>query len=315
MTVGATDADFAATTTGAGCMGDPCSIFQAWHPLGRIGTAPSDGVVVRWRIRVHSLLAAANATTHLRLVGPTTNPLAWGSAGPQLDVPDAPQLPQTISQDLRLPIVKGQGIAPQFQTVSGGNVFVAGRDDAGGATSTLSPPPPPGGSGNGSNPSAGRLLAVAADVESDADADGFGDETQDGCPTDAATQGACQPADPGDVTGPALEWCGAPRQNLARSGAIRACVETSELAAIEATGAITLGKPKRRAKPILLPAAGGAVAPGSPTFVDLELNKKARGKVKRALARDRHVSADVVVTGTDAAGNGSQVEGRVLAKG
>jgi hypothetical protein len=30
-----------------------------------------------------------------------------------------------------------------------------------------------------------------ADIEPDADADGFGDETQDLCPTDASTQGAC----------------------------------------------------------------------------------------------------------------------------
>ena len=33
--------------------------------------------------------------------------------------------------------------------------------------------------------------SVAATVESDADNDGFGDETQDQCPTNAATQGAC----------------------------------------------------------------------------------------------------------------------------
>ena len=30
-----------------------------------------------------------------------------------------------------------------------------------------------------------------ADVEPDADGDGFGDETQDQCPSDKATHGAC----------------------------------------------------------------------------------------------------------------------------
>ena len=34
-------------------------------------------------------------------------------------------------------------------------------------------------------------LAIAATLEPDADRDGFGDETQDGCPTQAATHGAC----------------------------------------------------------------------------------------------------------------------------
>ena len=36
---------------------------------------------------------------------------------------------------------------------------------------------------------------VSALLEPDADADGFGDETQDDCPTDASTQGSCPPDD------------------------------------------------------------------------------------------------------------------------
>ncbi len=38
-----------------------------------------------------------------------------------------------------------------------------------------------------------RRLNAAAMVEPDADRDGFGDETQDACPTNAATQGVCPP--------------------------------------------------------------------------------------------------------------------------
>jgi hypothetical protein len=48
--------------------------------------------------------------------------------------------------------------------------------------------------------STGTLLNVAAVVEPDSDGDGFGDETQDGCPTDASTQGGCPPPD-GDGDG------------------------------------------------------------------------------------------------------------------
>ena len=36
-------------------------------------------------------------------------------------------------------------------------------------------------------------LVLNADIEADADKDGFGDETQDQCPTDASTQGPCPP--------------------------------------------------------------------------------------------------------------------------
>jgi len=48
-------------------------------------------------------------------------------------------------------------------------------------------------------------LAIAANVEADADGDQFGDETQDGCPTDASAQGACPtPPPPPPVTPPLL---------------------------------------------------------------------------------------------------------------
>jgi hypothetical protein len=40
------------------------------------------------------------------------------------------------------------------------------------------------------------IIPLNADLEPDADGDGFGDITQDGCPTSAATQGACPPEPP-----------------------------------------------------------------------------------------------------------------------
>ena len=39
-------------------------------------------------------------------------------------------------------------------------------------------------------------MSISAGLELDADNDGFGDETQDECPTDAATQGPCPDTDP-----------------------------------------------------------------------------------------------------------------------
>ena len=62
----------------------------------------------------------------------------------------------------------------------------------------LSPTEPPKGSTQTTTGllSAERIL-VAANVEPDSDRDGFGDETQDQCPTDATTQGPCpQPPAP-----------------------------------------------------------------------------------------------------------------------
>jgi RTX calcium-binding nonapeptide repeat (4 copies) len=62
----------------------------------------------------------------------------------------------------------------------------------------LSPAEPPKGSTQTTTDllPAERIL-IAANVEPDSDRDGFGDETQDQCPTDAAIQGPCpQPAAP-----------------------------------------------------------------------------------------------------------------------
>src|SRR5205085_4335180 len=59
----------------------------------------------------------------------------------------------------------------------------------------FTPPLVDGQGARGSNAVAGELL-VSADIEPDADHDGFGDETQDQCPSQATTQGPCDRAAP-----------------------------------------------------------------------------------------------------------------------
>src|SRR5262245_3300004 len=51
--------------------------------------------------------------------------------------------------------------------------------------------PPPGTTTTFESPTTGQRADVSAVFESDADHDGFGDETQDQCPSNAATQGPC----------------------------------------------------------------------------------------------------------------------------
>jgi hypothetical protein len=51
--------------------------------------------------------------------------------------------------------------------------------------------PPPGTTTTYESPHTGQRADVSAMLEPDADHDGFGDETQDQCPTNAATQGPC----------------------------------------------------------------------------------------------------------------------------
>ena len=51
---------------------------------------------------------------------------------------------------------------------------------------------------------AGFIFPVSARLEADADNDGFGDESQDKCPTDARTQGACPSQGPGTPANPVI---------------------------------------------------------------------------------------------------------------
>ena len=60
-----------------------------------------------------------------------------------------------------------------------------------GESSILTIPDPVVGSSPNMQATAYERLMISATLEPDADGDGFGDETQDQCPTDGATQGAC----------------------------------------------------------------------------------------------------------------------------
>ena len=61
----------------------------------------------------------------------------------------------------------------------------------------------------------GLQFDIAASLEPDADHDGFGDETQDQCPTNASTQGPCPPGSTGQ-RGAELKRCKKKHSKLAR---------------------------------------------------------------------------------------------------
>src|SRR5262249_38293584 len=114
--------------------------------------------------------------------------------GPTITVPadtggDAP----ILQGGARLPGTQGQHIAgdgspnPQALHLSDGNKWTY-----------LYAPPLVDGQGGRDSTEVTEELLVQADIEPDADHDGFGDETQDQCPTQASTQGPC------DTTAPSV---------------------------------------------------------------------------------------------------------------
>ncbi len=203
-------------------------MWQATAPLGHTTIAPFDGVVVEWRMRMFAVIGSGQSVIP-RLIGPVADPLPWGAQDAPIPLPSF-GTPRTITQATRMPIAQGQAIAVQIpgqcvlpdQCVA----FAVNGGDGAGNCGIISPAPAPGGAGNGIECATEyNLLAFAADVETDADGDGYGDETQDACPTDGTTQGTCPPVPNPDArsAGAHLVRCRPPtRAGLGEDSRLRA---------------------------------------------------------------------------------------------
>lgn len=177
------------TLVNSNCTTGPfCTHTTLTAPPDRVLAAPFDGVLVRWSVRVQNGAAMKFATLRvLRLVTAPSTFLGVRSS-------DALLLPVggdvTATSATRVPIAAGERIGldlPQSVGVYSADLGAApvskdGWDPllANGETRASS-----GIAGGGAE------VQVQAILEPDADRDGFGDETQDLCPTDASTQGLC----------------------------------------------------------------------------------------------------------------------------
>jgi hypothetical protein len=188
-------------------------------------TSPMDGVVVRWRVRS----ASSPGTLTLRIVKPN------GSGQFTGDGTGAPVTPVTDGSvntfATRLPIHAGEQIGvdccnavSDFLFHSTGNASDAfSYFGGGGGDQPDLVDGEPFRSPQGTN--ANIELLVNADIEADADHDGYGDETQDLCPTDPTTQGPCPStgttgAQP--LAGPTGERAAALKKCKKKHGAARA---------------------------------------------------------------------------------------------
>ncbi len=148
-------------------------------------TAPMTGVVVRFSFRVTAATQEAAAIVRPRVL----RGQAGAGTSDAVILADADGI-QTFAT--RLPIIVGDGIG--FDVLSPGVDLGIARLAAGPSTVELFAPPLVDGAGpQAPAVSGGGVIQLNADIEADADADGFGDETQDRCPAQAATQGACVP--------------------------------------------------------------------------------------------------------------------------
>jgi hypothetical protein len=166
-------------------------------------SAPTDGVITSW-----SFDAAATATKLLRFktlrIAPSTGEPTYDIVGRSAH--EHPPANQTSSFETRIPVKAGDLIGiyaegtnvPCKRAMSGYLIYFQFGDIALGERSTFVD-------------ESGFQLDLAAQLEPDADGDGFGDETQDQCPSDQSVQaGACPPAT--DRTAPETALNGKPKK-------------------------------------------------------------------------------------------------------
>ena len=169
-----------AATEGWACSDNPadtCTFVQTVLP-GRAVASPIDGVIVRWRVR------DANGELKLRVVRPAGGGVFTG-AGTSAPASVFSATPSTF--DTRLPVNAGDHIGLDFAGTSG----IGARANGGSQTAVWSPALADGQQRAPDGTLDNLEFLYNADIEPDADRDGFGDETQDLCSKDPGTQGLC----------------------------------------------------------------------------------------------------------------------------
>jgi hypothetical protein len=162
------------------CSSD-CTAVQTVRPGGTGLTLPVDGVITRWRVR-----AATMGSVRLRIIrredGGGYTSLAAGD-WVRLDRPHQPGHDILYEFPVRLPVHAGDTIALDRDPRAGGIFHYYGTNTSY-AAAVFSPALADSGADvQPTSSDAGRELLLNADVEKDADGDGFGDESQDNCPT------------------------------------------------------------------------------------------------------------------------------------
>jgi hypothetical protein len=170
----------------------PCTLVGYINPNDAgdpvTSPAPSDGVIVKFRIRTSGAEAVTFRLATVTKQGTTILAQATRT-GPTVTTQGTEAIEEFAA---RLKVVQGEHIALDAPTAKmvynqGGNEY----------TPMYAPPLVEGQGPRGPNGDPTGELLVQAVMEPDVDGDGFGDETQDGCPTQSANQGACDNTGPG----------------------------------------------------------------------------------------------------------------------
>lgn len=161
---------------------------------GASTAVPFDGVVVRWRV-----LSSNNSEYRIRVLSPeagSTLKVLASSPVESVSVEPSPPIGKLTSFATRLPIPAGSYVGLASPTHSLAPIAL----NATGASATELHDAPDGTAISGPGTARAWEVAYDADIEPDADHDGYGDITQDSCPEASAIhEGACPPKPPSET--------------------------------------------------------------------------------------------------------------------
>jgi hypothetical protein len=171
---------------GGSCTVFPCTIANLSLPDAE-STSPIDGVVVRWSIRPVS----TDPGTHVIL-----NVIRSAGTGAFARVSESQARRLTVTDDTRVTFATRQRIRAGDHIALSAGGFILVTAAAGPSAQYAQWAPPLEAVPRSPSTTGGRELLLNADIEPDADADGFGDETQDDCPAAAGPRNGCETTPP-----------------------------------------------------------------------------------------------------------------------
>jgi hypothetical protein len=284
----------AASEFGDGCVANVAeenfSLFQLASPSSGLPTAsPATGVITQWRINLipEVPFAVPQVLKVFRVTAPNTVQ-AVGESSPQQVVGGSNTF------NVRVPIQVGDRLG-LFGPSPIGTLF-CGTGDSADVSGVVTGSAPLGSSNPFVSEEEVRVPAIAV-VEPDADNDGFGDETQDKCPQNAALQIPCPVV--------ALSTSASARKGLAN-----VLVTSSFQAPVTVAGTVNLGKGKK-AK-----VSGGTqiVTPGVIAKFTLLFPQKLKAKLKQ-LPRKQFLWLNVTSTAPNVVGPPTTSNLKVKLKG
>jgi hypothetical protein len=299
----------AATTLGqldpAAVPGNSCADASSWAQKSSTSVPgyqvpTGNWVVTSWS---HKANGSIGKELSLRVWRPSGDPNVYTKAGGSaLEVLTAgtvnafaTRIAVTTGDVLGLRVSGGGGASCIFNTGLGGDTV---RYDSSAGTD-----PPTGSATTLLGEFGGSRLNLTAQIEPDADADGYGDETQDLCPSKAAVTIACPPeprapAKP-DTAAPLIKASAKKLESIG-DGTVNIFVRASEAAAVRATGTMRGGS---LARALRLRLAMRPVRASVRTTLKLKLPARTRATIMTALRKGHKVYARIRVMARDSAGN------------